>query len=47
MAAEQLILVDAADRELGVGDKLQTHLRGPYTERSQTERWIGEIQVTV
>lgn len=28
MAAEQLILVDAEDRELGVGDKLQTHLTG-------------------
>jgi isopentenyl-diphosphate delta-isomerase len=28
MAAEQLILVDAEDRELGVGEKLQTHLEG-------------------
>lgn len=28
MATEQLILVDAEDRELGVGDKLQTHLTG-------------------
>ncbi len=28
MAAEQLILVDAEDRELGVGDKLQAHLMG-------------------
>lgn len=28
MAAEQLILVDAHDRELGVGEKLQTHREG-------------------
>jgi isopentenyl-diphosphate delta-isomerase len=28
VAAEQLILVDAEDRELGVGDKLQAHLTG-------------------
>lgn len=28
MAAEQLILVDANDRELGVGEKLQVHLEG-------------------
>jgi isopentenyl-diphosphate delta-isomerase len=28
MAAEQLILVDAHDRELGVGEKLQIHLEG-------------------
>jgi isopentenyl-diphosphate delta-isomerase len=28
MAAEQLILVDAEDRELGAGEKLQTHLEG-------------------
>lgn len=28
MAAEQLILVDAQDRELGVGEKLQTHRDG-------------------
>jgi isopentenyl-diphosphate Delta-isomerase len=28
MAAEQLILVDAQDRELGVGEKLQTHREG-------------------
>ena len=28
MAAEQLILVDAQDQELGVGEKLQTHLEG-------------------
>lgn len=28
MAAEQLILVDAHDRELGVGGKLQVHLEG-------------------
>lgn len=28
MAAEQLILVDAEDRELGVSDKLQAHLTG-------------------
>ena len=28
MAAEQLILVDAEDRVLGVGEKLRTHLEG-------------------
>jgi isopentenyl-diphosphate Delta-isomerase len=28
MAAEQLILVDRHDRELGVGEKLQTHMEG-------------------
>jgi isopentenyl-diphosphate delta-isomerase len=28
MAAEQLILVDAHDRELGAGEKLQVHLAG-------------------
>jgi isopentenyl-diphosphate delta-isomerase len=28
MAAEQLILVDAEDQEVGVGEKLQTHLDG-------------------
>ncbi len=28
MAAEQLILVDAFDRELGVGEKMQVHLAG-------------------
>jgi hypothetical protein len=28
MAAEQLLLVDAHDRELGVGEKLQNHLEG-------------------
>jgi isopentenyl-diphosphate delta-isomerase len=28
MAAEQLILVDAEDRELGIGDKLQAHRDG-------------------
>lgn len=28
MMAEQLILVDAQDRELGIGEKLQTHLEG-------------------
>jgi isopentenyl-diphosphate delta-isomerase len=28
MAPEQLILVDAQDRELGVGEKLQVHLAG-------------------
>ena len=28
MAVEQLILVDAHDRELGVGEKLQTHREG-------------------
>src|SRR3712207_7772431 len=28
MAAEQLILVDAEDRELGIGEKLQTHQEG-------------------
>ena len=28
MAAEQLILVDAEDREVGVGEKMQTHREG-------------------
>jgi isopentenyl-diphosphate delta-isomerase len=28
MVAEQLILVDSVDREVGVGDKLKTHLDG-------------------
>ncbi len=28
MTAEQLILVDSADREVGVGEKLKTHLEG-------------------
>jgi isopentenyl-diphosphate delta-isomerase len=28
MAAEQMILVDAQDREVGVGEKLQVHLAG-------------------
>jgi isopentenyl-diphosphate delta-isomerase len=28
MTAEQLILVDSADREFGVGEKLKTHLEG-------------------
>jgi isopentenyl-diphosphate delta-isomerase len=28
MAAEQLILVDASDRELGVGEKMEVHLAG-------------------
>ena len=28
MAAEELILVDASDRELGVGEKMQVHRAG-------------------
>src|SRR2546423_9920022 len=28
MAAEQLILVDSSDREIGVGEKLETHREG-------------------
>ncbi|HMF57766.1 MAG TPA: NUDIX domain-containing protein, partial [Pyrinomonadaceae bacterium] len=28
MAAEQIILVDGHDQEVGVGDKLQTHIEG-------------------
>ncbi|HWS99321.1 MAG TPA: hypothetical protein VN256_03540 [Pyrinomonadaceae bacterium] len=41
MAAEQLILVDAHDRELCVGEKLQAHLEGALVEHEYDHVFVG------